>query len=158
MQYEWNIEYIPIRTGWRVKVKNEQFHYWGTKVFPNPIAAEQYTVNCITLAVQSYLAEENTYDDPFLTEEMGFLDTKEEDIEGNIFHKFYRDWFIYANYAYELNLYDPLTNECHELPYEGTLKEAIEEAESFIDRIEYERHVPPGQLALFDTESFWAVP
>lgn len=150
---KWAIAYIPIRGGWRVEVRSEELHYWGTKVFSNPIAAEQDTVAAINQAVKECIEQEE-YDAPLLTMEAGFIDTAEEGVDSKINHEFYRDWFIYTNYEYELALYDPLTNECHEFPYEGTLEEAIVGAKLFIDSIEYERHVPPSQLALFELESF----
>jgi hypothetical protein len=150
---KWEIDYIPIRTGWRVEVKDYERHYWGTKVFSNPIAAEQNTVNAINKAVELCL-EEEIQSDPLLTGERGFIDTAEENIDGKIPHEFYQEWFIYTNWADELALYDPQTNECHELEYEGTLEEAIDDAKAFIDKVEYDRHVSPGQLALFDLKSF----
>ncbi|MGB3208689.1 MAG: hypothetical protein WBB28_27180 [Crinalium sp.] len=123
------IRFYKVPLGYRVEIFDDcQKLHWHPGIFPEIEVALNWSID----SIRRSLTECNC-----LFGTGGFLDLDPTDCSYS-----YRGWFICDWWVAETEAYDPLTNRC-------ILTKSVEDAMSRIDKIEDDRLVTPGQLALF---------
>ncbi len=129
-----------LKTGeFRVEFRSMGDHLWSLRRFSTVEDAVHYAQD----AISSYRFGEGAPDDGYVLEDAHPSNPVADQI--------YRDWLIYTQFVGESHIVDPTTNDLIilALPPELLQKEEVNFAKDFIDAVERDRFVPPGQLNLF---------
>lgn len=132
---------LKIGKGFRLEFKVEKEHFWSQKIFPSVEEAVEHAKK----AIEDYELYSEIPEDAYLLEDAHLYNPVADCI--------YRDWLIYTQFVGETYLVDPFSNELTILESLPSLLQwqRVDRAKDWIDGIEAERHIPLGQLSLFES-------